>query len=207
MSNAAARVAPSSAWRSTAVDGSRRSGVAVLSTIDVELAGADTPARSIALARRVGGHGRSSSPSARDVALVNAGALDDPLVGRLDADRREVVVRHDASRERRGPCRRCTRPVASRLRSPRRLPRRRPMCSFMLARRPRCTRDLDRVLDRARRRLAVRDDAHAVHAEQRRAAVLGVVELLESLPSGRPLVDARLGEEADDDAARSPRRT
>ena len=42
-------------------------------------------------------------------------------------------------------------------------------------------RHLDRVLDRARRRLAVRDHADAAHAEQRRAAVLGVVEVLERL--------------------------
>ena len=36
--------------------------------------------------------------------------------------------------------------------------------------------DPDGVLDRVRRRGAVADDRYAFHAEQRRAAVLGVVE-------------------------------
>ena len=62
------------------------------------------------------------------------------------------------------------------------------MCSSML-RLDRLHGDLDRVLDRARRRLAVRDDADAVDAEQRRAAVLGVVELLERAHHG--LLDRR----------------
>src|SRR5256885_14185891 len=44
----------------------------------------------------------------------------------------------------------------------------------------RAHRRADSVLNRARRRLAMRDDADAAHAQQRRPAMLGIIEVLES---------------------------
>ena len=130
-SNAAARVAPSAACRSTAVDGSRRSGVAVPSTM-TSSSPACTPARSIAMRAAVAAIEQLVSLGRGDVALVDAGALDDPLVGRVEADRRELVR---SCMTRRGT----PRPVPAtyaigrftRALSAGGSPRRRPMCSFM----------------------------------------------------------------------------
>ena len=147
----------------------------------------------------------STPPAARsvadsvfgDVALLDAGALDDPLVGRVDADCREVDVREHRRRDaspRAGEVGDRTLHAAS----PTSASPRAAADVFVHLRLDRLDGDLDRVLDRARRRLAVRDDADAVDAEQRRAAVLGVVELLERVHH-RFLIDARLGEQADDE--------
>ena len=108
-------------------------------------------------------------------------ALDDPLVRRLDPDRREVVIRHHVARECLGRCRRLyaigrfTRPVSRRTPTP---SAQTLADLFVHARLDGAHCDLHRVLDGARRRVAVADDADAAHAEQRRAAVLGVIEML-----------------------------
>src|SRR4029079_9405526 len=50
------------------------------------------------LARRRGGDG-GRALGLGDVPLLDAGSLDDPLVGRVDADRREVEIRHHGGRQ------------------------------------------------------------------------------------------------------------
>src|SRR5215208_3451998 len=58
--------------------------------------------------------------------------------------------------------------------------------------------DLDPVLDRVRIGLAMTDDAHAAHAQQWRAAVLGVVEVLERPGELLRVEVGTLGEHADE---------
>ena len=169
---AAARLAPSSAWRSTAVAGRSRSGVAVLQDDDVDLAGV-----------HAGALHRDARAAAPMLHVVSLG----PAMWRSRMPVRSTIHSSSSrcrSRRSRGsssparepiaPCRRSARPVASCARH----------CGVaeaaadvvVHARFDGAHGDLDRVLDRARRRLAVGDDADALHAEQRRAAVLGVVE-------------------------------
>ena len=79
MSNAAALSAPSRAWRSQAVEGSSRSGVAVARTMASRSA-AVIPARLQRLSLASQLSMATDWSGARDVALPDAGALDDPLV-------------------------------------------------------------------------------------------------------------------------------
>ena len=79
MSNAAALSAPSRAWRSQAVEGSSRSGVAVARTIASRSCGGEPGPVQRLHAGLAAQHGdRLIRPG--DVALPDAGALDDPLV-------------------------------------------------------------------------------------------------------------------------------
>ena len=116
MSNAAARDAPSSACRSTAVDGQQAIGRRGAEDDQVELAGC-TPARSIAIRDAAADIDRLRLVRPGDVPLADAGALDDPLVVRVDAHRRELVILEHAFGRTPRRCRRDTRSVASRLRS------------------------------------------------------------------------------------------
>ena len=167
--------------------------VAVLRTIASISPGCDAGLRH-RVERRLGGHGARRLVVARDAPLNDTGALEDPVVIGLEAERGEVVVRHHlggnappgAGDVRDGPLHAAVSVAAA---------RRCPMRSFM----PlvdRLRRRLERVLDGARRRLAVRDDAHALHAEERRAAVLGVVEVLEPCLELRG-IDAGVAERLD----------
>ena len=96
-SNAMARPAPSAACTSTAVAGSRWSGVAVPSTMR-SISLADTPASSIARASGGGGEHGERLVRIGDVALPDAGAVADPGVVGVEPVGREIVVGDGAAR-------------------------------------------------------------------------------------------------------------
>ena len=90
---------PSRFWISTAVAGKVLSGVEVASTIRSMSSGVRPALASAARAARLAQR-RRRLVVGRDVALADAGALDDPLVGGLD-HAFEIGILHDAARQRR----------------------------------------------------------------------------------------------------------
>ena len=168
-SNAAALLAPSRAWRSQAVDGSSRSGLAVPEDDAVELGGGDAGALHRQLAGLPAQH-RDALLRPGDPSLPDPGALDDPLVGGVE-HLGEIVVGDApaaARRRRRSPSRR--RVEGSCL--GRGFPQGELRPDVLAQAGPRgLHRDPDRVADRVRAGGAVADDGDAAHAEQRRAAV------------------------------------
>ena len=169
MSNAAALSAPSRAWRSQAVDGSSRSGLAVREHDAVELGGGHSGALQRDLAGLATQHG-DGLLRPRDLALSDAGALDDPLVGRVEHPGEVMVGEHPVGYRRAdagdlgegtGDHACATVGAQGELRPD----------VLTQAGAGGLERHPHRVLDRVHARRAVADDRYAFHAEQRRAAV------------------------------------
>ena len=189
------RAAPAGRRRWT---GSSRSGVTVASTM-ASSSSAVTPARLDRLPRPPAQSMASDWSGRGDAPLPDAGALDDPLVGgveHLASGRRWSATRAGTAMPRLGHLGDRTARV---MRVPR--PRAAANSASMCCRGSAVDgldRDPDRVLDGVGAGRAVTDDGHALHPEQRRAAVFRVVQKAEHPASpgaqhvgSLPLDDAR----------------
>ena len=88
---------PSPVWTATAVAGNVLSGVEVASTIR-SIDCASMPALASAACAALSAEMRGELALRRDVALLDAGALDDPFVRRVD-HRRQFGIGQDALRQ------------------------------------------------------------------------------------------------------------
>ena len=168
----------------------------------VDLGGGDAGALSALLAGLAAQHG-DGLLGRGDPALPDAGALDDPLVGGVEHPG-EVGVGENAGRDRR--------PDAGDLGE--RSGDHRPGCGFALgefggdvlveAGSDREQGHANAVLDGVGARGAVADDGDAAHAEQRGAAVRGVVEMRHQLAQRRALEGVRgaVAHQSHEDAGR-----
>ena len=178
MSNAAARLAPSSACRSHAVRGHAAVGRGGGDDDGVEVLGAHAGARQ-RHAAGLGGELGERLVGARHPALADAGALDDPLVGGVERLLRSSLVTIPSGTATPRPRKAA---IGARLmRCARRWPRTRRRCAGSGPAWTDWTATRMAFLIALGADAAVADDADAPHAEQRRAAVLGVVEDAEDL--------------------------
>ena len=161
-------------WISQAVEGSSRSGVAVV-TIRTSMSAGVSPALSRARCAARSPHLDHAHLRWRDPALHNARAFPDPGVAGVDHALEIGVGQHVVRQEsggRRDACQGLPQYSSVSNLSGREIPghvRNHAAVDGPL-------RHADGLLDRLGRRRTVTDDAHAVHAQQRHTSVLGVVE-------------------------------